>query len=109
MVFLELPDLSVGAPLEIDVARVPQVVLRNPVEAAAPVKARGKLQRQGLVVEEAIVTSRANGLLVELHGVGIPCLDARNLGGHQKRAVLEVLGGMQCPALELPMMGDDCL
>src|SRR5262249_51596669 len=56
------------------------------------------------IMDESVGACRHDGALVEAHGIEIPLLDARDLGGHQRGAVFEILGAMPRPYLELPKM-----
>src|SRR5262245_65896869 len=106
---LELPDLALSAPLPEGVPSVSQVGPRDPIEPASPVEVRGDLEGERLVVDEAVVARRTNGLLVELHRIGVTSLDARDLGGYQGSAVAEILG--TCPGTRiepLAMCGECC-
>ena len=42
-----------------------------------------------LVLNEAVLASGLNGLLVPTHGIGVPACDARDLGRHQSVFVRE--------------------
>ena len=83
MELLELPDLALGAPAEIAVPCVPQIGVGNRLEAARRIEPRGHLMGQRLVLHEAVLTGRLNGLLVQTHGVGVPPFEAGDLGRHQ--------------------------
>src|SRR5262245_6349680 len=100
----ELPDFSVGAPLPVAIPGVPHVGPGDPVEPATRVETRGDFEGERLVVHEAVVARRTNGLLVEKHRVAIASLDACDLRRHQEGAVCEVLGAVPGPSLELLMM-----
>ena len=69
---------------------------------------RSDLQAQGFIVDEAVFMGGADGLSVELYGIGVASLDARNFRLHQQHAVFEVFGAMSSPDFELPMMIGDC-
>src|SRR5262245_54886413 len=99
---LELTDLAVGAPLPVAVASVSPTGSRDPLQATTLVEARGDLEAESLVVDEAVVARGANGLLVQPSRVGIATLDARDLRGDQKRPIFEVFGAVPGPRLELP-------
>ena len=101
---LELPDLSIGAPLPVAGPRVSQVGLRDPVEATCRVELRGELQGKGFVMDEAVLARRADGLLVKPRGVAVPPFNPRHLRGHQRGTVLEVLRTVPSPELELLKM-----
>jgi hypothetical protein len=52
-------------PQEIAGSRVPQISLRNRLEAERCIEISRKLVGESLVLEEAVVASRSNGLLVQ--------------------------------------------
>src|SRR5262249_9388471 len=64
---VELPDLAVGAPAKIRVARIAKTGVRDALQTAVGVEARGELVRERLVVDEAVALRRAKGLLVAVH------------------------------------------
>ena len=78
--------------------------MRNFLEAARRVEARRKLVGERLVVNEAVRTSRADGLFVEPLGVELAAVEARDLGGDERRAVCEVRRAQLGPLLELVMV-----
>src|SRR5258705_11532106 len=80
---IELPHLAVRAPAEITVPGVPEIGIGEGFETARRVEPRGHLMGQALVLYEAVVASRSNGLLVETHGVRVSPLKAGDLGRHQ--------------------------
>src|SRR5207253_2455533 len=72
--------------------------------SARYVEAPGELARQCLVVDEAIRSCRSDRPFVEPHCLGIPALDARDLGSDQRGAVLEVRRAVLGPFLQLAMV-----
>ena len=60
----ELPNLAVGSPTDIAVARVPQIHMGELFEATRRVEARGQFVGERLVVDEAVCLGRADGLFV---------------------------------------------
>src|ERR1700735_3192318 len=99
VMFVELPHLSLGPPTQIAVARIAQVDIRELVEPARPVEARGHFVSDRFVVDEAIVTRRTDGQRVKTHRVKLAALDASNLRGYQCGAVFEVLRAILRPNL----------
>src|SRR6516225_9463221 len=95
MELLELPHLSVGSPSEIALPRVSQVEMRDLLEAAGRVKARGQLVGERLVMDKAVCARRRDGVLIKLHGLQRASLDTGNLGANQRGAVLKVLRTMR--------------
>src|ERR1700716_2177716 len=80
---LELPHLSVRAPAEITGPRVPEIGVGDSLETARGVQSRRQLMGQALVLHEAILASRSNGLLVQTHCIGVSPFEAGDLGRHQ--------------------------
>src|SRR5712671_5877023 len=89
MKLFELPHLSGRAPAKIAAPRLPQTGVGDRIEAARREEPRGQLMGQALVLDEAVLASRLNGLLVQTHGVGVPPFEARDLGQHQRVLVGE--------------------
>src|SRR5271168_5123077 len=102
--FVHLTDFSVRPPPEIAGSRVPQISVRNRFEAERRIEISRKLVGESLVVNEAVVASRSNSLLVKTHGVGLAPFEARNLGAHQRCPICEILGTMSRPRLKLQMV-----
>ncbi len=61
------------------------------------------------VLDEAILTGRLNGLLIEVHCVEIAALDARDLCGDQFCPVSEILGAVLGQYNDLLVVGGECL
>src|SRR5262245_63713993 len=78
--------------------------MRDRLEAACRVEARSEFVGECLILDEAARACRADRLFVEAHGIEVATFDARDLGGHQGGAVLEILRTILCPYLELSMM-----
>src|SRR5207245_9027529 len=104
MKLIELPHLALGAPEQVAVPGLPQVEMRDVLEAARCIETRGKLARECLVVDEAVRSCRSDRPFVEPHRLGIPALDARDLGSDQRGAVLEVRRAVLGPFLQLAMV-----
>ena len=75
------------------------------LEPARCMETRGKLARECLVVDEAVRSRRGDCPFVEAHRLGIPALDACDLGADERGAVLEVRRAVLGPLLELAMVG----
>ncbi len=86
---LELPHLAEPAPAQIALPRVSQICVGNALHASRRVKPCGYLMGDALVLDEAVLASGLNGLLVETHGIGVPTFDARELCRHQSVLVGE--------------------
>src|SRR5258705_9042483 len=80
---IELPHFAVRAPTEIAVPGVPEIGVGDGLEVACGVEARGYLMGEALVLHEAVLASRSNGLLVQTHCIGVPPFEAGDLGRHQ--------------------------
>src|SRR5580693_358533 len=109
IMLVNLPHLAEGAPAKITVACVPKVGLADCLEAAHGVKPRSHLMGDRFVLDEAVLTCRLNGLLIQVHGVEIAALEASDLGGDQCRAVSEILGAILGQYNDLLVVGDKCL
>src|SRR5437870_12611605 len=59
MKVIELPHLALGAPEQVAVPGLPQVEMRDVLEAARCIETRGKLARECLVVDEAVRSCRS--------------------------------------------------
>ena len=59
-------------------------------------------------MDEAIVASRADGLLVEAHRVAVAALETSNLGTHERGAVFEIVGARLGSELEVPIVNGYC-
>ena len=83
--------------------------MRDLLEAARRVEARGELVGERLVVDEAVGVGRADGLFVKMLGVELAAFDPRDLRADQRGAVLEVLRAILRPDLELSVVGGQSL
>src|SRR6267143_4408925 len=92
VLLVELPHLAEGSPAKIAVACAPKVSLGECLEAPRSVKPRSRLMGKRFVLDEAVLTCRSNGLLIQVHCVEIAAVDASDLGGDQRCAVPEILG-----------------
>src|SRR3954451_850591 len=79
--------------------------MRDLLEAARGVKARGQLVSERLVVDKAVCLCRKDGLFVKVHGIERAALNPGNLRANQRSAVLEVFRAMFRPCFELLVMG----
>jgi hypothetical protein len=64
VLFVELLDLAMRAPLEVAATGVSQIEVRDFLEASHSVEPRGDLIGQRLVLHEAAIVGRSNGLFV---------------------------------------------
>ena len=58
-----------------------------------------------LVVHEAVLVRRADGILIQILGVELAAFDPCDLGGDQRDTVFKVLRTVRRPDLQLPMVG----
>ena len=89
MELFELPDLSVGAPAEITGSGVAQICMGDSLETERHVETRGHLVGQRLVLHEALLAGRLNGLLVQTHRIAVSTPEAGDLSRHQGVFVAE--------------------
>src|ERR1700733_9459926 len=87
--FVELLHLAGRAPAVVAVPRVAQIHVRDCFETACRVEPGCYLMSDALVLNEAVLASGLNGLLVQTHGIGVPTFDARDLGRYQSVLVGE--------------------
>src|SRR6266850_5145618 len=80
---IELPHLAVGAPAEITVPGIPEIGVGDSLDTARGVEPRRQLMGQALVLHEAVLASRSNGLLVQTHCIGVSPFEAGDLGRYQ--------------------------
>ena len=89
MKLFELPHLAGRAPAKIAAPRLPQIRVGESLEAACRVEPRGHLMGQALVLHETVLARRSNGLLVQMHCIGVSPFEAGDLGQHQRVLVGE--------------------
>src|SRR5437899_10345005 len=93
----ELPHLAGRAPAKVPAPRLPQIRAGERIEAARRVEPRGHLMGKALVLHEAVLAGRSNGLFVEAFGVQFPLFQTRELGANQCRPVCERCRTVVCP------------
>jgi hypothetical protein len=86
---VELLHLAVRAPLEVATPGVPQIDLRDFLDAPAGVEPGGDFTRQRLVLNKAVVVGGSYRLLVQTHCISVPPFEAGDLGGHERAFVGE--------------------
>src|SRR6202171_4087522 len=86
---IHLTDLAVGTPLRKAAACGFQMGAASGCRAVGKIKSRSKLVGEPLILDEAILASRLNGLFVQTHGIGVSSFKARDLGRHQCVLVAE--------------------
>src|SRR5207247_11409502 len=102
---VELPHLARGAPAAIAVPGVAQRGVGACLEAARRIKLRGAFVSEAFMLEEAVRARQLHGLFIEAHGLEIAAVDARDLGGDQRRAIPEILRTVLRPQRELLLVG----
>src|SRR6266404_3369009 len=105
MRLVELSHLPDGSPTEVAVAGVPQIQIRDLLEPTRRVKARGPFVGNRLIVNKAICAGRADRLLVETLSIELAAFDPGDLCADKCNAVLEILGAILCPDLQLVVVG----
>ena len=83
--------------------------MRDLLETACRVEAPGELVSEGFIVDKAVCVRRADGLLVEAHGIEVAALNSRDLGADQCGAVLEILRAVLHPYFQLSMVSGQSL
>jgi hypothetical protein len=106
---VELPHLALGAPAAIAVPGIAQIGVGDRLKAARRVEPRGAFVGEALVLEEAVLARQPHGLCIEAHGLEITAVDARDLGGVQRRWAREILGAVLRPQRQLLLVGDEHL
>ena len=101
---IELSHLPVGLPAQVAAPGVAQIELLDLLKAAHRIEARRQFISQGFVLNEALVTRRPDGLLVEPFGIQLPAFEAGDLGPHEGGAVLEGFGAVRRPGRKPLMM-----
>src|ERR1700722_16432228 len=81
---IELPRFAIRAPTEIARLGLTQICVGECLEAARAVEPSGHLKSHAFVLHETVIASRANGLLVKAHGIGVSPFEPGNLGRHQR-------------------------
>src|ERR1700733_3002641 len=76
MALVELSNLRPGAPTDIAVARLVQIRIRDPRQAAKPIVSSCQFVRERLVLEEAALRRGADCLLVQGHGFNVSAFEA---------------------------------
>src|SRR6185369_15369553 len=85
----ELPNLALGPPARKAAMRLLEVGAAARRMAPGEMEFPGKLMGEPLVLDEALVAGRLNGLLVEAHGLAVMPFEPRDLGRYQRVLVAE--------------------
>ncbi len=78
--------------------------MRDLLETACRIKARGEFVAEALVLNKAVLPRQPDGLFIETLGVQLPAFQARNLGADQSCAVCEGFRAGRRPPRELLVM-----
>ena len=100
-----MPHLAGCSPTDVAVAGVSKICVCARLISAGEIELRSKLVRNALVLNEAVLARRSDGLLIEALGLQFPAFDAGYLGADQCRAVLEILGALLRPGLDMGVVG----
>ena len=76
MAQVEQGDLCQRAPAAVVVARLATIALGYPVEAATGEEVGGELGTESRLLDEPLIQSRADGLLIEAHSLQVPPFQA---------------------------------
>src|SRR5258705_4531403 len=87
--FIKLLYLAERAPAAIAVPRVTQVRIADRRETACQIIARRQLVGKRFILDEAMLASRLNGVLIQMHRIGVSPFDAGDLGRHDSVLVGE--------------------
>src|SRR5215510_3660421 len=90
--------------MEITVPSFPQIRIRDFVETACRVEARGELVGERLIVDKSVSVGRADGLFIKVLSVEQAALYSCDLSRYQCSTVFEILRAMLRPVFELPMV-----
>ena len=101
---VELAHLALRAPQGVAGAGVAQIGQAAVLDALVEIEAARPLVGQRLVVHEAVVVGRADGLLIEAHRLELAPLDTGDLRADQGGAIGEILGAVGRPGRQLLMM-----
>ena len=104
MKLFELPHLTVGSPANIPVVGVAHIEIGDLLKATRSVGVCGEFIGERLILHEGIVARRVDCLLVETLGVKFAAFEIGNLRVDQCDAIIEVLGAIVRPDLELLLM-----
>src|ERR1700757_2154741 len=83
---VELPHFSIGSPAQIVVSGVLEVGMGIGLEATSSVEARGHFVGERLVVDQAVVTGRSDGLVIETLSIELPPVKSGDLRADQRGA-----------------------
>ena len=83
--------------------------MRDLLETACRVEARGEFVGERLIVDKAVRVCRADGLFVKMLGIELAAFDACDLRAHQRGAVFEILRAILRPYFELSVVSGQSL
>src|SRR5215813_14814800 len=105
----QLPYFAVGSPAIIAVQGLPQIRIRNLVETARRIKARGNLVTNRLIVDEAVCVRGTDGLFIKALGIEHAAFDSCDLRADEGRSVFEILWAVLRPYFELSLVSSQSL
>src|SRR5499427_8206537 len=100
----QLPYFAVGSPSSVAVQGLPQIRIRNLVETAPRIKARGNLVGNRLIVDESVCVRGADGLLIKALGIEHSAFYSCDLRTDERRSVFKILWAMLRPNFEVPVV-----
>jgi hypothetical protein len=109
VVLIELPYLAERTPTEIAIAGVSKIRVCARLKAAGEIELRSEFVRNALVLSEAVLARRSDGLFIQTLGVQFPAFDAGDLGADQRRVIPEILGAILRPEIDLLVVSGECL
>src|SRR4051794_10274449 len=98
---IELSHLALGPPAKIAVSGLAKIGVGECLETTRAAEAGSHLIGQTFVLHEPILAGRANGLLVQAHGIGVSPIDPGYLGPDECRPGGKILEAMNSPGVEL--------
>src|SRR5260370_23924618 len=109
MDLFELSYLALGPPAKIAIPGVPQIEMRNLLEAACRIELRRQLVGKALVLDWTVRARLLNGPLVQTHGVELSIFNPGDFGLDQSCRTREGLGDASHPLAKLvPVLLDAC-
>src|SRR5215831_16118376 len=98
---VELLYFAISSPTEIAVPGFPQISIRDFVEPACRVEARGDLVGNRLIMDESVRVCGADRLFIEAHRVEVAAFYSCDFRANQGGAIFEILGAILRPYFEL--------
>src|ERR1700677_682905 len=83
MKLFELPHLAERTPAQVTAPRFTQAGVGYRLSAVRSVEPRRHLLGRALILDETCFSGPLNRLLIQTHGIGVPPLEAGDLGRHE--------------------------